>query len=56
MAHQVYEWVSGKYFAPMPLFCYLTIQHDLVDLLTVADKAKTLHESLGQETGDEEMR
>ena len=40
----------------MPYFCYLTIQVDLVDLLTVADKAKTLYESLGRETGDEEMR
>ena len=36
----------------MPYFWYLTIQVDLVDLLTVADKAKTLHESLGQETGE----
>ena len=40
----------------MSYFCYLTIQVDLVNLLTVADKAKPLHESLGQETGDEEMR
>ena len=40
-----YEY-SGiwRYFVPMPYFCYLTIQVDLVNLLTVADKANTLYE------------
>ena len=47
--------VFERYFVPMPYFCYLTIQVDLVNLLTVADKAKTLYESLGLETGGDEL-